>query len=113
MNAAKILLIEGVAPATPADYVAAVYAKSDHILRSKGSDGVEHGVTVGTGTLTAGTTTVVTDANVIATSKIFLQSISAAFTALATRVSAKGAGTFTITSDAAAGTETFDYLVVN
>lgn len=113
MSASVVMVIEGTAPETPASSVAAMYAKTDHILRSKGSDGVEHGVTSGSGTLTAGTSTVVTDANVVATSIIMLQARSAAFVALAPYVSAKAAGSFTITCSSAAGTETFDYVVVN
>lgn len=67
----------------------------------------------GSGTLTAGTTTVVTDANVTASSVILLQATSAAFAALQAYVSAKGAGTFTLTTLAAAGGESFDYAVFN
>lgn len=43
-DASKILLTEGDAPATPAAGIAATYAKTDHKLYTKGSDGVEHGV---------------------------------------------------------------------
>jgi hypothetical protein len=43
-DAAKILLTEGDAPATPAAGIAAAYAKTDHKIYTKGSDGVEHSV---------------------------------------------------------------------
>lgn len=113
MNASRILLIEGDAPATPADYVSAIYAKSDHRLVNKDSNGVEHGVASGSGTLSSGVATVITDANVTVDSIILLQPTSAAFVALAPFVSAKADGSFTITCSSAAGTETFDYVVVN
>lgn len=113
MSASVIMVIEGTAPSTPPASTAVVYTKTDHIQRSMGSDGVEHGVTSGTGTLTAGVTTDVTDANVVATSIIIIQPTSAEFIALSPWVSDKGAGSFTITSSSAAGTETFDYVVVN
>lgn len=67
----------------------------------------------GNGTLTAGTTTVVADSRVTASSKIMVQATSAAFAALQTYVSAKGAGSFTLTTLAAAGGESFDYVIVN
>ena len=41
-DASKILLTEGDAPATPAAGIAAAYTKTDHVLYTKGSDGVEH-----------------------------------------------------------------------
>jgi hypothetical protein len=65
------------------------------------------------GTATAGTTTTVTDARAKTTSTIFLQSTSAAFNPLGAYISTKNNGSFVITTTLAAGTETFDYLVVN
>ena len=70
-------------------------------------------VTVGSGTLAASTSTVVSDANAAAGSTIVVQPRSSAFTALGVYVSAKGSGSFTLTHSSAAGTETFDYIVVN
>lgn len=67
----------------------------------------------GSGTLTAGTTTTITDANAKTTSTIVLQATSAAYIALSPYISAKNNGTFVITTLAAAGTETFDYLITN
>lgn len=68
---------------------------------------------IGSGVLTAGTTTVITDANVTANSVVVLQATSAAFAALQAFVSSKGAGSFTLTTLAAAGGESFDYAVIN
>ena len=65
------------------------------------------------GTLTAGLTTTITDTRAKTTSTIFLQATSVAFTALAAYVSTKSNGSFVITTLSAAGTETFDYLIVN
>jgi hypothetical protein len=67
----------------------------------------------GGSTLTAGTATVVTDASARTTSTIILSPTSLAFWALTPYVSAKANGSFTITSLVAAGTETFDYQIVN
>jgi hypothetical protein len=64
------------------------------------------------GTLTAGTTTTVTDANATTTSVIVIQPTSAAITLLGVYVSTKSAGSFVLTHGVAAGTETFDYLIV-
>ena len=80
-DAAKILLTEGDAPATPAAGIAAAYAKTDHKIYTKGSDGVEHSVTgdmatdviwdakgdlaVGTGVNTAAKLTVGADGKVL------------------------------------------------
>ena len=65
------------------------------------------------GTLTAGTTTTITDARAKTTSTIILSPTSLAFTALSAYVSTKSAGSFVITTLTAAGTETFDYLIIN
>jgi len=67
----------------------------------------------GSGTLTAGVTTTVTNANVTTTSVIMIEPTSVAFIALTPYVSAKAAGSFTLTTLAAAGTETFDYIIIN
>lgn len=68
---------------------------------------------IGSGTCTAGTTTTISNSAVTSTSKIFLQPTSSAFAALGAYVSAKTTGSFTVTTTTAAGTETFDYLIVN
>lgn len=67
----------------------------------------------GSGTLTAGTTTTITDAIAKTTSVILIQSTSAAITLLGVYVSTKNNGSFVITHGAAAGTETFDYIIIN
>jgi hypothetical protein len=66
----------------------------------------------GSGTLTAGTTTTVTNALAKTTSVIIIQPTSAALTLLGVWVSTKSAGSFILTHGIAAGTETFDYLIV-
>jgi len=70
-------------------------------------------VTTGSGTLAASTSTVVNDANAVAGSTIVVQPRISAFTSLGVYVSAKSSGSFTLTHSSAAGTETFDYIVVN
>jgi hypothetical protein len=67
----------------------------------------------GSGTLTAGTTTTVTVGNAKTTSVIMIQPTSAAITLLGVYVSAKNNGTFVLTHTIAAGTESFDYLIIN
>ena len=64
-------------------------------------------------TLTAGTTTTVTDTRAKTTSTIFIQSTSAAATVLGIYVSTKNNGSFVLTHTIAAGTENVDYLIVN
>lgn len=113
MNAARILMVNGDAPATPADYVDSLYFDSNDNLRWLDADGVTHGKKTGSGTLTAGTTTTVTDAFATADSKIFLQATGSGFTSKSAYVSAKNAGSFVITHASAAGTETFDYIIEN
>lgn len=71
------------------------------------------GISVGNGTLTAGTTSTITDANATTTSKIFIQPTSSAITVLGVYVSTKGSGSFTLTHLTALGTETFDYEIIN
>jgi len=66
----------------------------------------------GSGTLTAGTVTVVSNVLAKTTSVIILQATSLAFTALTPYISAKANGSFTITTLTALGTENFDYIVV-
>ena len=66
----------------------------------------------GSGTLTAGTTTTVTNALAKTTSVIIIQPTSAALTLLGVWVSTKSAGSFVLTHGIAVGTETFDYLIV-
>jgi hypothetical protein len=72
-------------------------------------------VSTGSSTLVASTSTTVTDSAAGANSTIVVQARSSAFGALSPRpyVSAKGSGSFTLTHGSAAGTETFDYIVVN
>ena len=72
-------------------------------------------VAAGAGTLGTSTATTVTDAEVASTSTILVQGTSAAFYGLSPipYVSAKNAGSFVLTHGDAAGTETFDYAVVN
>jgi hypothetical protein len=65
------------------------------------------------GTLTAGTTTTVTDARAKTTSTILLQATSLGIIALTPYISAKNNGSFVITTLTAAGTETFDYTIIN
>ena len=71
-------------------------------------------VKTGSGTLAASTSTTVTDSNVTASSVIVVQSRSAGFNGLSPLpyVSAVNAGSFILTHGSAAGTETFDYIVV-
>ena len=78
------------------------------------SDGSTNNAIVagGSGTLTAGTTTTVTDALAKTTSIIMIQATSAAITLLRPYVSTKNNGSFVITTLAAAGTETFDYMII-
>ncbi len=70
-------------------------------------------VTTGSGTLAGSTSTVVNDAAAAAGSTVIVQATSSAFTSLGVYVSAKASGSFTLTHASAAGTETFDYIVVN
>jgi hypothetical protein len=67
----------------------------------------------GSGTLTAGTTSTITNANAKTTSIIIIQPTSAAITLLGVYVSTKNNGTFVLTHGIAAGTETFDYIIIN
>jgi hypothetical protein len=67
----------------------------------------------GSATLTTGTTTTVTTSDAKTTSVIIIQSTSAAITLLGVYVSTKNNGSFVLTHSAAAGTETFDYLIIN
>jgi len=72
-------------------------------------------VKTGSGTLAASTSTTKTDANVTTSSRILVQARSAGFQQLSPipYVSAINAGSFVLTHGSAAGTETFDYIVVN
>ena len=72
-------------------------------------------VSTGSGVLTAGTETTVTDEEVEATSVVLVQGTSAGFMGLTgpAYVSAVGEGSFTLTHGQAAGTETFVYVAVN
>ena len=72
-------------------------------------------VKTGSGTLASATSTTVTDASVTANSRIVVQARSSGFQGLSPLpyVSAINAGSFVLTHGSAAGTETFDYLVVN
>lgn len=67
----------------------------------------------GSGIADEGTETIVTNPLILATSVISLQSTSAAFSALDPYISAKAAGSFTVTTTTAAGMETFDYTIEN
>jgi len=67
----------------------------------------------GTGTLVAGTVTI-SNSNVVASSKIFLSDTSSSTTNVGSlQISAKGTGTFTVTSVNSLDTSTFDYIIVN
>ena len=72
-------------------------------------------VKTGSGTLANSTSTTVTDANVTTSSCVVVQARSSGFQGLSPLpyVSAINAGSFVLTHGSAAGTETFDYLVVN
>ena len=67
----------------------------------------------GSVTLTAGTTTTVTNAKAKTTSTIIISPTSLAVIALTPYVSTKNNGSFVLTHAIAAGTETVDYLIVN
>lgn len=71
-------------------------------------------VNKGSDTLDSSTSTTVTDANVTASSVVLLQGTSSAFYGLSPipYVSSVSSGEFVITHGSAAGTETFDYVVV-
>jgi hypothetical protein len=69
-------------------------------------------VFTGSGTLTAGTTTTITDVNATSSSVIVIQPTSTAIVALGVYVSAKNNGNFVLTHLAAAGGESFDYVIV-
>ena len=66
----------------------------------------------GSSTLTAGTTTTVTNTLAKTTSVIILQATSAAITLLRPYISTKNNGSFVITTLTAVGGEAFDYLIV-
>lgn len=72
-------------------------------------------VKTGSDTLGTSTATTVTDANVATSSVVVVQGTSSAFHGLSPipYVSAINAGSFVLTHGNAAGTETFDYVVVN
>jgi hypothetical protein len=72
-------------------------------------------VTAGGGTLAATTQTTVTDATVTTSSVVLVQGTTSAFYGLSPLpyVSALNAGSFVLTHGSAAGTEGFDYIVVN
>jgi hypothetical protein len=67
----------------------------------------------GSVTLTAGTTSTVTDASARTTSTIILSPTSLAVISLSPYVSTKSNGSFVITTLTALGTETLDYVVIN
>ncbi len=73
----------------------------------------EDDIYLGTGTLSVGTSTTVTDANATPTSTILLQSTNAMSAYAYWRVTAKYNGSFVILTNAVAGTETFDYAILN
>jgi hypothetical protein len=72
-------------------------------------------VKTGSGVLAASTTTTVTDAEVTTDSVVLVQARSAAFQQLnpIPYVSGVNSGSFVLTHGSAAGSETFDYVVVN
>ncbi len=76
-------------------------------------NGTTDKIKTGSGTLTAGTSTTVNDANVNADSKIFIQATNANTFGKFPRVVSKSAGSFQITHASAAGTESYDYVVFN
>lgn len=63
--------------------------------------------------LTAGTATTITTAGAKTTSVILIQPTSAETTLLGVYVSTKNAGSFVLTHTTAAGTETFDWVIIN
>jgi hypothetical protein len=67
----------------------------------------------GSRTLTAGTTSTITDAIAKTTSIIIIQPTSAAITLLGVYVSTKNNGSFVLTHGVAAGTESFDWVIIN
>jgi len=69
----------------------------------------------GSGTLGTSTATTVTDADVTTSSVVLVQATSSAFQGLdpIPYVSAVNSGSFVLTHGDAAGSETFDYAVVN
>lgn len=67
----------------------------------------------GSGILTAGTTTTITTAGTKATSVILIQPTSSAITLLGFYVSTKNAGSFVLTHGTAAGSEAFDWVIIN
>jgi hypothetical protein len=64
-------------------------------------------------TLTAGTTTTITDGTAKTTSTILISPTSLAVIALNPYVSAKNNGNFVLTTGVALGTETLDYAIIN
>lgn len=73
------------------------------------------GIVTGADKLESGTTTTISNEAVTADSKIFIMSLDSACAALIAGiyVSAKADGSFTLTHGSAAGTEDFDYLIIN
>lgn len=70
-------------------------------------------VFAGSDTCEGGTSTTVTDANCTASSSVFVMATDSGFAALTgVYISAVGSGSFTVTHSSAAGTETFDYIIV-
>lgn len=67
----------------------------------------------GSFTATAGISTVVTDINAVPASRILLTPTNAAAAALGAYISSKGTNQFTVGHSLAAGTETFDYDIIN
>lgn len=71
------------------------------------------GIFKGSSTLSVGTSSTIFDSNCTSSSKVMLQSTSAAFGLLNAYISAVGSSSFTITHSTALGTETFAYLIIN
>ena len=73
-------------------------------------------MSTGTGTLTSGTTSVIADVRVKTGSKIFIQGLDTEFAALAVwhdAASLVDVTSFTLDHANAAGTEAFDYLIID
>jgi hypothetical protein len=67
----------------------------------------------GSGTLSSGTSTTVSNANAASTSTILLQSTNSMSAYAYWRITSKGTGSFDIGTNSVAGTETFDYGIFN
>jgi hypothetical protein len=73
----------------------------------------EDNIYLGSGTLTSGISTTVNDANATTASTILLQSTNTMASYAYWRLNGKNNGSFTIATNSVAGTETFDYIILN